>query len=161
MNEVHIHLLLNHFPIIGTLLCLLLLMAGFIFKNKTMRNSALCGFVLMALITIPAHYTGDGAQDAVKNLPGINKETIEEHEEAGDTALWLMIGLGAISLVGLFFRNHLKYAYPLQLFALVAAIGISVFMYQVGYTGGLIRHPEISNAVPGNTNQKPGDQDGD
>ena len=38
MNDAHLHLVVNHFPIIGTIFGLGLLIAGLIFKNQTLKN---------------------------------------------------------------------------------------------------------------------------
>ena len=34
MNDAHLHLVVNHFPIIGTILGLGILIAGIVLKNK-------------------------------------------------------------------------------------------------------------------------------
>ena len=67
MDAVHLHLLLNHIPILGTLFGLLLLVYALIRKTMTLRKSA-CSFVIIGLITIPVFLSGLGA---AANLEGV------------------------------------------------------------------------------------------
>ena len=53
MNQTHIHLLLNHFPIIGTLIGSCLLLWGIIKKNGHTKSIAAFLLAVMALIAIP------------------------------------------------------------------------------------------------------------
>src|SRR5260370_38696346 len=71
MNLAHLHLLLNHFPIIGTIVALGLFIGSFIGKNDDFKRSALIIFAAMALITLPAFFIGIGAQRAVRKEPGV------------------------------------------------------------------------------------------
>ncbi|MGB3588726.1 MAG: hypothetical protein WBA23_19420 [Tunicatimonas sp.] len=50
MNDVQIHLALNHFPIIGTLFGTVLLGVGILGKNKSLLNAGLIILFLMALV---------------------------------------------------------------------------------------------------------------
>jgi uncharacterized membrane protein len=49
MNDAHYHLVVNHFPIIGTILGLGILIAGIVFKNATVKNVSYVLFVIAAL----------------------------------------------------------------------------------------------------------------
>ena len=58
MNQAHLHLLLNHLPILGALFGLLILAGGFLLKYDTVKRTALGLFVLSAILAIPAYLTG-------------------------------------------------------------------------------------------------------
>ena len=63
MDFPHLHLLLNHFPIIGTMVGAGLFLISFLVRGEDVRRSSLIVFVVMALLTIPAFMTGVGAQE--------------------------------------------------------------------------------------------------
>jgi uncharacterized membrane protein len=98
MNQAHLHLLLNHLPILGTLFGLLILAGGFLLKNDTVKRTALGIFVLSAILAIPAYLTGEGAEEVVEGLPGVTENLIEAHEDMANIFLWMVGALGLIAL---------------------------------------------------------------
>ena len=144
MNQAHLHLLLNHLPILGTLFGLLILTAGYIFKNISVKKTALGLFVLSAVMAVPAYLTGEGAEEIVENLPGVSENLMEEHEELANIFLWVVGVLGLLAL-GTFYAdsNGKKITPILYAITLVVAIGAMIFAQQVGTSGGEIRHSEI------------------
>src|SRR6202790_1191684 len=101
MNFVHIHLLLNHFPIIGTLVGLGLLLISLVGKNQDLRRASLIIFPVMALLAILAFFSGTGAQGAIKKLPGVSDALIERHQGAAMLALLFMEITGGLALAAL------------------------------------------------------------
>jgi uncharacterized membrane protein len=69
MNLVHIHLLLNHFPTIGTIIGLGLYLVALIGKSDDLKRASLVVFVGIALITIPTYITGNASQEAICLAP--------------------------------------------------------------------------------------------
>lgn len=148
MNQAHLHLLLNHLPILGALFGLLILAGGFFLKNNTVKRTALGMFVLSAIFAIPAYLTGEGAEEVVENLPGISENLIEAHEEMANIFLWMVGALGLISLATLYTDLKSKKMAPmLYTLTFVAAIGTMIFAQQVGTSGGEIRHTEIRSGA--------------
>ncbi|WP_291104306.1 MULTISPECIES: hypothetical protein [unclassified Flavobacterium] len=144
MNDAHLHLVVNHFPIIGTILGLGILIAGMILKNNSVKNTAYVLFIVAAVFAAFSMGTGDGAEDAVKNLPGVTKQFIHEHEEMAEKLAIILYVLGVISIGALFlsFKNHSK-AKLVSYAALVVGV-LAVFLAkEVGTTGGEVRHTEI------------------
>src|ERR1700693_4805420 len=105
MNFAHLHLLLNHFPIIGTLVGLGLLLISLFGKNDDLRRASLIIFPVMALLAIPVFFSGPGAQGAIKKLPGVSEAMIERHQGAAMLALLFMEITAAFSLVALW-KSH-------------------------------------------------------
>src|ERR1700680_1480747 len=101
MNFAHLHLLLNHFPIIGTIIGLGLFLVSLVGKNDDLRRASLIVLSVMALLSIPTFFSGVGAQGAIKNAPGVSEALIERHEGAAIMALAFMEITGAFALVGL------------------------------------------------------------
>src|SRR5713101_6313254 len=105
MNFPHLHLLLNHFPIIGTLVGLGLFLISLVGKNEDLRRASLIIFSAMALVAIPTFFSGTGAQGAIKKLPGVSEALIERHQGSAMLALLFMEITGALALVGLW-QSH-------------------------------------------------------
>ena len=146
MNFVYLHLFLNHFPIIGTLVGLGLLLISMFGKNEDLRRASLIISPAMALVAILVFFSGSGAQGAIKKLPGVSEAMIERHQGAAMLALLFMEITGAFSLVALWKSHDASHATrwnwslsAVLLFSIVTA-GL---MARVGTTGGDIRHPEI------------------
>ena len=148
MNATHIHLLLNHFPIIGTLLGSGLLLWGIIKKQNNLKTAAAAILALMAIIAIPVYLTGEPAEETVENLPGVSEAMIELHEEAANLAIWVMMFTGAIALVAVIF-SALKRTTASALFIAVFILSAISFgtMARTGYYGGKIRHSELNNGT--------------
>ena len=72
MNLAHLHLLLNHFPTIGTIIGLTLFLVSLLGKSEDLKRASMVIFLGIALITIPTYVTGSAAQEILKNSPGIN-----------------------------------------------------------------------------------------
>lgn len=147
MDATHIHLLLTHFPIVGTIIGIVILIYGIYSKNESIIKVALGTFVAMALLTIPVFLTGEGAAETVENIPGVLENTIEEHEELAETAIWLMGLLGVLSLINLYviFKN-LSFSKTITLLTLLVSLATFGLFAQVGNLGGQIRHSEIRDA---------------
>ncbi|MBK7886283.1 MAG: hypothetical protein IPJ86_02960 [Bacteroidetes bacterium] len=160
MDLTHLHLLLNHFPIIGTIIGIALMVYALLCKQRIIQNAVLAIWVAMAIITIPVMKTGEEAEETVENIAGITEASIHAHEEAAELALWLMITLGIVSLAGLLLKN--KDANKASLFtkpAFVLSLVVFAAMARTGYLGGQIRHTElqgITSAIPaGEYNSSP------
>ena len=150
MNDAHLHMVVNHFPIIGTILGLGILIAGLIFKNNSVKNTAYVLFIVAAIFAAFSMGTGEGAEELVEDMPSVGKQIIHEHEEIAEKLAIVLYVLGVISLGGLFlnYKNNSK-ANLVSYFAVVVAVVGVFFAQQTGTTGGEIRHTEIrANATP-------------
>lgn len=150
MSDAHLHLVVNHFPILGTLFGLGILIAGFVFKNNAIKNTAYVLFIVAAVFAFASMYTGEGAEEMVEDMPNIGKQIIHEHEELAEKLAILLYALAAFSLASLYtaVKNH-KYANILSYITLILALGAAVLGSFVGTSGGEIRHTEIrENALP-------------
>jgi uncharacterized membrane protein len=99
MNLAHLHLLLNHFPIIGTIIGLGLLVGSFFKRNEDLKRASLIIFAFMALLTLPAFFSGIGAQRAVRKASGVSADLITRHEGAAMLAIFFMLFTGALALI--------------------------------------------------------------
>lgn len=144
ITSVHIHLLMNHLPIIGTIVGVLLLLAGLVRRSDELHRVSLATFVLVAIVTIPVYLTGEGAEEAVSDLPGVTKTLIEGHQDAALISFIASGVLGVVALAGLS-RSRRSAALPRTLIKVVLLVGVGVsgLMVWTGGLGGQIRHSEI------------------
>jgi hypothetical protein len=150
MNLVHLHLLLNHFPIIGTIIGLGLFMGSLLGRNADLKRASLIIFAFVALLTLPAFFSGVGAQRAIRKDPGISAALIERHEGAAMLAIFFMLITGALALIALWRQGQGSSAarWPSDLILAFSILTV-VLMARVGTTGGDIRHPEIYHIEAG------------
>lgn len=144
MNDAHLHLVVNHFPIIVTFLGLGILVVGMFLKNNSVKNTAYVLFVVAALFALASMATGEGAEELVEDMPGIGKKIIHKHEELAEKLALLLYATGLFSLLSLYTSiKKNKFAKKLSYVTLVLALAASFLATRVGNSGGEIRHTEI------------------
>lgn len=162
MEPVHLHLLTNHVPVIGAFFGALVLIFGMVRKSPPTLTAAYWIFLLSAALGLVAYFSGEGAEHAVENLPGVTDKLIETHEDIGKFTLIGLILLGAISLFGLIrSKNHYDRIKSIALVALVIALASFGIGAYTAYTGGLIRHTEIRSGAAATTQPAPEEVDND
>ena len=131
MDATHLHLMLTHFPIVGTIVGVGILAYGHFSNNNSIKKVALVTFFLMSILTIPVFLT-------------VSEKIIEEHEELAEKAIWLMGLLGIISVLNIFLIiKKSSFAKSASLIALIISVATVGLFVQVGNLGGQIRHSEI------------------
>ena len=150
MNDAHLHLVVNHFPIIGTLFGLGILVTGLILKNNSVKNTAYILFAVAAIFAAFSMGTGEGAEELVEDMPNIGHQIIHEHEEIAEKFAIILYATGFFGLVSLFASyKKLRFATLFSYITLALALVAGVLTKSVGTTGGEIRHTEIrANFVP-------------
>ena len=148
MNQAHWHLLLTHLPIVGALAGLGTLLGGFIFRSEPVKRAAMGIFIFSALLAIPTFLTGEGAEEMVEGLPGVNESLIGQHENVATLFVWILGALGLFSSITLVANMRgMKIQQALSVLTLALAIGTVGLSVQLGKTGGEIRHTEIRGAT--------------
>lgn len=159
MNETHIHLLINHLPIVGSILGGLVLGYAIWTKNVQTSIAAYNVLILSSVGAIIAYTTGEGAEEAIENIQGISKNALDEHEDFAIVSLYGLIATGFSALVGLFTAWKKS---PLARVMTIVTLCISLIAFglvgRTGYLGGQIRHTELSN---GQTIQSPSEAEED
>ena len=154
MNDAHYHLVINHFPIIGTIFGLGILIAGLVLKKSLLQNTAYVLFIVSALTGFLSMYTGEGAEEMVENFPTVSENIIHKHEELAEKFAAVLYVLGAVSLLTLFLQlKRYSFAKIATYCTLGLALVAVVLGKEVGTSGGEIRHTEIrKNANQAQTN---------
>jgi len=148
VNWAHLHLILNHVPVVGVAIALGLLAAAAFRRGGELEQAALWVLVAIALVSLPAYLTGEPAEDVVSGRPGVSGETIEEHEEAASPAFATSLAMGVIASAALWVRRK-KGTIPAWLFGalLIWTLAVALLMARAANLGGQIRHDEIRDGA--------------
>lgn len=143
MNAAHLHLILVHIPVVLIPTATVLLCVALWRNQPTTTKTALSIFIAATIVCVPAFLLGEDAEEIVEHRPGVVEDTIEEHEEAAELALWLTVATGSISLLALLTRRSFPSLQPATLKTLVVLGTIaSGSLSYTAFEGGKIRHPE-------------------
>jgi hypothetical protein len=164
LTPAHLHLLVNHLPVEGSIFAFLLLIYAMARRSAELKRLALLAFILVGICAFVADYTGGGASREMRNVAGVDRALIKEHSAAADWAQMIAFGVAVVSLVGFilalkkpnttlistdtdeYFRHHKEPPQWIILVCLIAGLlEVSVFA-MTAYRGGLIRHPEIQSS---------------
>lgn len=158
MNAAQIHLALNHAPLFMSLIGGLLLIVGMIKKNETVKTISLYMLVAAAVFTAPVYLTGEGTEELVENMAGVNEAAIEEHEEMAKISLIIIIVSGVVALLGLLTRKKESLSKIILGGAVLLSLASFGTMAQTAHLGGLIRHSEIQTGAISTQGEK-GEED--
>jgi hypothetical protein len=150
LTPEHLHVVLNHLPLIGLLAAIVPLAIGVFWKR---RESLAIGSLLAVLFAAPIPvimWSGEEAEERAEMgliQPGfdtVGMELLHEHEEnaeLGSKVIYATLGFGLIGLVIMKLKPKWQYiAGGVTLAGCVLSVGASVWIAQ---SGGLIRHPEF------------------
>ena len=143
MSPTHVHLFLNHFPVVGTVIGIGLLALAILKKHDSLAKTTLGLFVALAAISVVVFLTGESAEEAVENVAGFSEAITERHEEFAFVATIVFTSFGAIALgiLAVFRKKTLPRWVTLGSFVL--ALVASGFMGYTAMLGGQVRHTEI------------------
>ena len=148
MNNAHLHLVVNHLPIIFPIVGIIILLIGIFTKSEITKRNSYIIFILGALASVAAMATGEGAEEAIENIQGVSENLMHRHEEAAEIFAGLSYLLGGISLLALIasYRNFAFNKYMPVVALLFSGISL-YFAQEAGRTGGEIRHTEIRSGA--------------
>jgi uncharacterized membrane protein len=148
MNQTHIHLLITHLPIFGSMLGALVLLHGIGAKSDQTKIAAYYVFILSAIGATVAYLTGEGAEEVVEKIQGVVEESIKTHEDSASVTLISLIILGTASIIGVYltFKKSI-YTSSTAFIVLFVSVFSFILVARTGYLGGKIRHTEINDAI--------------
>ena len=144
MNWPYTHIVINHFPIILTIVGSAALAAALIVRRRGLWLYALATLTLAGASVYPVFFAGDKAADAVRTTWYIVRSSVEEHDAAANYALVSGLLMGAVSAYAWWrmLRREVVGLPPVWLrvvVAIFAAFGLSVVV-RTAYLGGKIVH---------------------
>jgi hypothetical protein len=144
MNYSHIHIVLNHFPTIGTFFGLGLLLYGMWRKNQDLQIMSFVTFMVMAMLVIPTFVTGAAANEAIKARADFDSMMVDAHRSAAIQASAFLFLTGTFAWLALwqYRRFKVQSSWTVWTTMVLAAITMALMM-EAGTHGGEISHPEI------------------
>lgn len=162
MDFLHVHLLLNHVPVIGTIGCVIFLIGAMIARSRDLALASLAGLVAVALIALPVFFTGEPAEERLEGVPGISKASIERHEDLAMQALVALEVAGALALATLLVFLLRRRLPGISVTAtLLVALVATLLIARAASAGGEIRHTELRGAAAGVSGTEAGEHDDD
>jgi len=150
MSWGHLHLMLNHLPVLGAPALLALLAWGLVRGLPEVTRIALWGTVALGAVSGVVYLTGEAAEEMVEELPTFQEYLVERHEVIALWATVIVVATAAFAAAALW-RSRREAPRP-GLTRLVL-IGLLVSTLAVGvtaWTGGPIGHPELRTVgLPG------------
>lgn len=147
MNLAHIHLILNHVPVIGIPVALAFLVYGIYVKNQQSQRFALLVLIGLASVVLPVYLTGEPAEEVVEHLPGVAESFIEAHEDAASFSLVLTLLAGAAAGIALWFQKDLQKSRLLNFgVIIIASLAVLSLLYTANL-GGKVRHTELRSVA--------------
>ena len=143
-NGAHVHLLVNHIPVIGFLGIVIGLAIATRSPSLHVKKFVLLATFLVGISALSSYFTGDSAEEIIENFQGVNKNLIREHEEWALKATILAMVTAFAAGIGWILQvrqpESLKKSVP---FVLVLSIAAAILMVLAAHEGGKIRHPKI------------------
>ncbi|HET9012130.1 MAG TPA: DUF2231 domain-containing protein, partial [Gemmatimonadaceae bacterium] len=148
MNIAHLHLALNHFPVVGSIIVALLFALALRRRSDELGRAALLLAALVGAVSIAVYFTGEPAEELIERLPGVSEAVTEQHEEAALVATLVVGALGALSAVVLgMHRGHRALSRRTTGAALALALVACGAMGYTAFLGGQVRHTEIRSGA--------------
>jgi uncharacterized membrane protein len=142
-SGAHLHLLVNHAPIFGSLFALALFVASYFTSAEVLRRTAFVILIGTAIAGAAADLSGDAAEEAVRGLPGVRREDIDAHKQMGDKTYVLADVLGVLALGALVRWRRRPVPASATLAAVLATALVGGAFVYTGLLGGQIRHTEV------------------
>lgn len=121
---------------------------GLFRKSDAVQHVALAIWFFMAIINLVVMKSGEESEERVEKWQGVNRSALHEHEEAAESANYVMIALGLLSAAAVFVRkNHAHYR-RLRVVTLLLSVVVMSAMFRIGSLGGKIRHTELDGNPP-------------
>jgi uncharacterized membrane protein len=147
MSPAHLHLFLNHVPVMGMVMGIGLLAYAVLQRDDRLARVCLGMFAVLAAFALATFLSGELAEGAAEGLAGVPQSRVERHEAAARLATLALGFLGVLSLAVLLrFRTR---ALPRQaaVLLLAAAVVPAVMIVRTASLGRMIRESEIRAEV--------------
>lgn len=147
----YLHTVVNHFPIILSVVGCAVLVLAWITKRRGVWLYAAATLALAGLAAYPAFFSGDQAAHALRGTWYIVSDAVHEHDQAAGFALTFLLLTGAASgyLWWRMLRRDVTMLPPAWLRAVVTVLALFTLtvVARTAYLGGLIVHesPKLAN----------------
>lgn len=153
MDWPYLHTLINHFPIVLSVIGAAVLLFAVITKRRDAWLYALVTLTFAGLSVYPAFLSGDEAHEVMEHRWYVVHSMMHDHEEAAELALWVMLATGVLSAYT-WWRMVRRDQPPalvsrwLQILVVIGALGSVGTLAYSAYLGGRIVHESPRLATP-------------
>jgi uncharacterized membrane protein len=150
----HVHIMINHFPIILTIVGTVALLFAMLRGQRTSWLYGTISLALAALTVIPSYFTGEPAEEALHRPWWLTRGTIHAHESAAKISGILVLVAGLVAVI--IWRRLVRYPREVKLpgalraAVLIPAIAASAAIGYASWLGGKIVHdaPVLQGPAP-------------
>ncbi|MFM8840119.1 MAG: hypothetical protein ACKOFB_03365 [bacterium] len=144
MNDAHIHLLVNHLPIILPMIAIIARITAFFLDSDALKRFAMIILILSGIFAFASMQSGEKAEEMLESTVFFTESYIEAHEEAAETYAIFTYVIAVMAIISLWADFTKKsFAMILSEITLGLCIVSMYFAQKTGTTGGEIRHEEI------------------
>ena len=143
LDLAHVHLMLNHLPVIGAPLLLLLLTIGLLRGSRELVTVSLVLVVGLAVATGVVYSTGEPAEELVEHAPWFREALAETHEEHATVSLVAMLVTGVVAVLALALRRWPRAGVWLPRATWGGLVLSTLLLGWTAWSGGQIRHEEV------------------
>ena len=148
MDMGHLHLMLNHLPVLGAPALLALLAWGLAGKIPAITRGALWLTLALAIVTGVVYLTGEAAEELVEGLPTFQERLVEYHEGVALWATVILVATGCLAVAALWrSRRGATMSLALTRVVLVGLLASTVAVGVTAWSGGPIGHPELRSGT--------------
>jgi hypothetical protein len=148
-NE-HIHVLINHLPIIGLAMAILALVLALMHHSRKTEMVALILVLVAAASAWPVNFTGQRAYETVREITDEDGTAwLDTHMDRAEKTAPAFYVLTALTLAALVAPHKWpRTTKPLAIATLVLALACEAASGWIALAGGQIRHPEFRTNHP-------------
>lgn len=146
MDALSIHLMVNHVPVLAILLGTVLVVLATFIRRRSLWRLGTAAVVAAGLSFYPVQWTGGNAEQVDLKRWYAQRDAIEEHEEASERALWVVLLAGAVAAYA-FWRASRGPVTELPVVpawlrgaVVVTALAASAATVKTAYEAGFISH---------------------
>ena len=146
----YIHILLNPMPIYGLSVGLLALLLSLLIRNRKAQVLALWLILLSGGSALPTYLSGQKAYHKIYLIADADGQaSLDAHMHRAERLIYVFCALALIALAALLVpAKWPKYAFPLALLTLVAAVASLAAGGWIAKAGGEVRHSELRAEQP-------------
>jgi hypothetical protein len=155
MNWPYVHTLINHFPIILSVMGAAAAVTAFTLRRRAIWLYAVASLSFAGLTIYPTFLSGHEAEETMEHAWYVDKGMIHDHEEAAELTLWVVLVTGVISLYTWAWQVRRADAVEppvwLRTLVVVAALASVGTVAYASLLGGRIVHesPKLATPPPG------------
>ena len=154
MDRQALHLMINHVPVILSLLGATTALVAIITKRRAVLLFTLATLTVAGASSYPAFWSGGQANEQVEERWYVDRAQVHEHEEAAQAAMWMMIVTGVVSGLAWWMTlrtvREIRPTAGLLTVVLVLSLFSAAAMAKTSWEGGFItiKNPVLVNSPP-------------